>query len=459
MGPMSTATDAFVNDNKGRLLSELKDFLRIPSISTLPENRPDVERAAKFVADSLSAAGMDNVEIIPTAKHPLVYADWMHAPGKPTVLCYGHYDVQPADPLELWHTPPFDPTERNGNLYGRGTADDKGQMYMHIKAIEALRAVNGTLPINVKFLVEGEEEIGGASIAKYVAENPAKLKADVALVSDTAMYAEGIPTLCIGLRGLVYMELEATGPKRDLHSGLYGGAAPNAVYGLIELLAKAKNADGVIQIPGIYDDVDEPAAAEIESWKHLPFEESEFLAKEVGSTRLTGEPGRSVLERVWSRPTLEVHGIAGGFTGAGAKTVIPAKATAKVSIRLVPRQDPDRVIASFREWVRQNTPAGIQTEVRTLSGGPGLVVNPDHPAIRVAARAFADIFQRPTVFTRSGGSIPIVGDFANHLGIPTILMGFGLPDDGLHSPNEKYKIDNYYLGIMTIAHFFEQYGQ
>jgi acetylornithine deacetylase/succinyl-diaminopimelate desuccinylase-like protein len=383
----------------------------------------------------------------------------MHAPGKPTVLCYGHYDVQPADPLELWHTPPFEPTERDGNLYGRGTADDKGQMYMHVKAVEALRAVNGTLPLNVKFLVEGEEEVGGASIARYVAEQTEKLKADVALVSDTALYAEGIPTLCIGLRGLVYLEVEASGPMRDLHSGLYGGAAPNAVYGLIELLAKAKNADGVIQIPGIYDDVEEPAAAELESWKGLPFEEAEFLAKEVGSTRLTGEPDRTVLERVWSRPTFEVHGIAGGFTAAGAKTVIPAKATAKVSIRLVPRQDPGRVVASFRDWVSGNTPAGIRTEVRLLSAGPGLVVDPGHPAIQVAARAFGDIFQRPTVFTRSGGSIPIVGDFATHLGIPTILMGFGLPDDGLHSPNEKYKLENYYLGIMTIAHFFEQYGQ
>ena len=455
---MSTATDAFVKENQPRLLAELKDFLRIPSISTLPEHRPDVDRAAKFVADGLAAAGMENVEIIPTAKHPLVYADWLHAPGKPTVLCYGHYDVQPADPLELWHTPPFEPSERDGNLYGRGTADDKGQMYMHVKAIETLRAVNGKLPLNVKFLIEGEEEIGGASIAKYVAENPAKLKADVALVSDTALYAEGIPTLCIGLRGLVYMEVEATGPMRDLHSGLYGGAAPNAVYGLIELLAKAKNADGVIQIPGMYDDVEEPAAAEIASWKQLPFDEAEFLAKEVGSTQLTGEPHRMVLERVWSRPTLEVHGIAGGFTAAGAKTVIPAKATAKVSIRLVPRQDPDRIVEAFKRWVKANTPAGVRTEVRVLSAGPGLVVNPDHPAIQVAARAFSDVFGRPTVFTRSGGSIPIVGDFATHLGIPTILMGFGLPDDGLHSPNEKYKIENYYLGIMTIAHFFEQYG-
>jgi acetylornithine deacetylase/succinyl-diaminopimelate desuccinylase-like protein len=455
---MSTATDAFVKEHQTRFLDELKELLRIPSISTLPEHRADVERAAAFVADSLRAAGMENVEVIPTAKHPLVYADWLHAPGKPTVLCYGHYDVQPADPLELWNTPPFEPTERNGNLYGRGTADDKGQMYMHIKAVEALIAVNGRLPLNVKFLIEGEEEVGGESIAKFVAEQPEKLKADVALVSDTAMYAEGMPTLCIGLRGLIYLEVEATGPARDLHSGLYGGAAPNAVYGLIELLAKAKNADGVIQIPGVYDDVEEPAAAELESWKGLPFDEARFLAKELGSTQLTGEPGRSVLERVWSRPTFEVHGIAGGFTAAGAKTVIPAKATAKVSFRLVPKQDPERVLASFRQWVAQKTPAGIQTEVRVLSAGPGLVVNPDHPAIQVAARAFGEVFGRQTVFTRSGDSIPIVGDFANHLGIPTILMGFGLPDDGLHSPNEKYKIENYYLGIMTIAHFFEQYG-
>ncbi|MEO8596337.1 MAG: dipeptidase [Candidatus Solibacter sp.] len=455
---MSAATDTFVQQNQARLLEELKQFLRIPSISTLPENRPDVERAAAFVADALRDAGMENVEIVPTAKHPLVYADWLHAPGKPTVLCYGHYDVQPADPLELWTSPPFEPTERDGNLYGRGTADDKGQMYSHIKAVEALMAAGGSLPVNVRFLVEGEEEVGGASIAKYVAENPDKLRADVALVSDTAMYAEGMPTLCIGLRGLVYMEVEASGPKRDLHSGLYGGAAPNAVFGLVELLAKAKDGDGALLIPGIYDHVEEPAPAEIASWKSLPFEESDFLAREVGSTQLTGEPGRMVLERVWSRPTFEVHGIAGGFTGAGAKTVIPAKAVAKVSIRLVPRQDPDSVIAAFRAWVAANTPKGIQTEVRVLSSGPGLVVDPGHPAISVAARAFGDVFGKPTVFVRSGGSIPIVGDFATHLGIPTILMGFGLPDDGLHSPNEKYKIENYYLGIRTVAHFLEQYG-
>jgi acetylornithine deacetylase/succinyl-diaminopimelate desuccinylase-like protein len=454
-----SAIDTYIQQHRPRLLDELKDFIRIPSISTLPEHKADVQRAAQFVAASLGRAGLENIEIIPTAGHPLVYADWLHAPAKPTVLCYGHYDVQPADPLELWVTPPFEPAERNGNLYARGAVDDKGQMYMHIKAIEALRAVNGTLPLNVKFLIEGEEEVGGASIAKYVAENPAKLAADVALVSDTAMYAEGIPTLCIGLRGLIYMEVKADGPARDLHSGLYGGAAPNAVYGLIQLLAKAKDANGVIRIPGIYDDVEEPAEAELESWKHLPFDEKEFLVKEVGSSTLTGEPDRSILERVWSRPTLEVHGIAGGFTAAGAKTVIPATATAKVSIRLVPRQDPDKVVAAFREWVAKNAPQGIRAEVRVLSASPGLVVNPDHPAIAVAARAFGEIFGKQTVFIRSGGSIPIVGDFASHLKIPTILMGFGLPDDGLHSPNEKYKIENYYLGIATVARFLQQYGE
>jgi acetylornithine deacetylase/succinyl-diaminopimelate desuccinylase-like protein len=296
-------------------------------------------------------------------------------------------------------------------------------------------------------------------VAKYVAENASKLKADVALVSDTSLYAEGIPTLCIGLRGLVYTEVEAIGPARDLHSGLYGGAAPNAVFGLVELLAKLKSADGVIRIPGIYDDVEPPAKAELDSWASLPFVEKDFLANEVGSTQLTGEKDYTVLERVWARPTLEVHGIAGGFTGSGAKTVIPAKATAKVSFRLVPRQDPAKVVASFKKFVVDNTPAGIRTEVRVLSTSPAVMVNPEHPAIRVASKAFSDVLDRPTVLIRSGGSIPIVGDFARHLGIPTVLMGFGLPDDGLHSPNEKYKVSNYYTGIKTVAHFLEMYGQ
>jgi acetylornithine deacetylase/succinyl-diaminopimelate desuccinylase-like protein len=456
---MSAATDTFVHSNEARFLDELKTFLRIPSISTLSEHRPDVERAAQFVADGLRAVGLENIEIIPTDKHPLVYADWLHAPGKPTVLCYGHYDVQPADPLELWQSPPFEPAVRNGSIYGRGTADDKGQMYMHLKAVETLRAVNGTLPLNLKFLIEGEEEVGGESIAKYVAQNPQKLKADVALVSDTALYAPGVPTLTIGLRGLVYLEVEAAGPARDLHSGLYGGVSPNPVFGLIELLSKVKNSRGEIKVPGFYDDVDPPAPAENESWARLPFKERDFLKNEVGSTKLTGETKYPVLERLWARPTFEVHGIAGGFTAAGQKTVIPARATAKVSFRLVPRQEPEKIIAAFRQFVKKHAPRGIQLDVRVLSASPAVVVNPDHPAIAVAARAFSDIFEKPTVFIRDGASIPVVGDFASHLGIPSVLMGFGLPDDGLHSPNEKYSLENYYKGIMTIAHFFEEYGK
>ncbi len=456
---MPSQVEAFVTENERPYLEELLQFLRIPSISTLPEHKGDVARAAHFVADSLTRAGMENVEVISTAKHPLVYADWLHVPGKPTVLCYGHYDVQPPDPLDLWKTPPFEPSIRDGNIYARGACDDKGQMYMHVKAVEALRAVSGgKLPVNVKFLIEGEEEVGGESISKYVAEHTAKLQADVALVSDTELFADGVPTLCIGLRGLMYLEIEARGPARDLHSGMYGGAAPNAVYGLIELLAKAKGADGRILIPGIYDDVSAPAAAEIESWKHLPFNEQEFLKDEVGSTALTGEPGQSVLARLWARPTFEVHGIAGGFTGAGAKTVIPAKAVAKVSLRLVPNQDPAKVQKAVTDWIKASTPKGIQTEVRVLSAGPAISVNPDHPAIHIAAEAFGEMLGKPTVFIRSGGSIPIVGEFAQHLRIPTVLMGFGLPDDGLHSPNEKYRVSNYYEGIRTIAHFLDLYG-
>ena len=451
------AINQWVDANSARLLEELFQLIRIPSISTLPEHAGDVARAAQFTADALKTAGLENIEIIPTERHPLIYADWLHAPGKPTVLGYDHYDVQPPDPLELWVSPPFEPEVRNGNIYARGAVDDKGQMYAHIKALEAVKALTGTFPLNIKVLIEGEEEIGGASIAKYVPEHKEKLKADVALVSDTALYAEGIPTLCIGLRGLCYMEVEAQGPSRDLHSGLYGGAAPNAVFGLIELLAKAKNADGVIQIPGFYDDVAEPASAELDSWNSLPFNADEYVNNEIGAA-ITGEPGRSVFEKTWSRPTLEVHGIAGGFTGAGSKTVIPAKALAKVSFRLVPNQDPEKIVALFKEWVAANKPAGIEAQVKVLGTSPGIIVNPDHPAIAVAAEVFEESLGRKTVFTRSGGSIPIVGDFAKHLGIPTVLMGFGLPDDGLHSPNEKFKLANYYQGIATVAHFLQRYG-
>jgi acetylornithine deacetylase/succinyl-diaminopimelate desuccinylase-like protein len=457
---LSLSVDQYVDNNEARFLDELLNFIRIPSISTSPDHRSDVARAAKYVADALTNAGVENVEVIPTANHPLVYGDWLHAPGKPTVLCYGHYDVQPPDPLELWKSPPFEPEIRDGNIYARGACDDKGQMYMHIKAIEALNRVHqGKLPLNVKFLIEGEEEIGGESIAKYVSQNQQKLKSDVALVSDTELFADGLPTLCIGLRGLMYLEVEAHGPARDLHSGMFGGAAPNAVYGLIQLLAKAKDAEGRILIPGVYNDVIAPDSAEVESWRSLPFSEKEFLDSGVGATALTGEPDQSVLARIWARPTFEVHGIAGGFTGAGAKTVIPATAVAKVSFRLVPGQKYEKVLSHFRDWISENAPKGIRTQVRMLSGGSAIQVDPHHPAIQVAAKAFSDKLHKPTVFTRSGGSIPIVGDFARELGIPTILMGFGLPDDGLHSPNEKYRVSNYYCGIKTIAYFLDEYGK
>jgi acetylornithine deacetylase/succinyl-diaminopimelate desuccinylase-like protein len=456
---VQSAIHDYVEQSKSRFLEELLAFLRIPSISTLPERKQDVAKAATFVRDSLAKAGLENVELIPTAKHPLVYGEWLKAPGKPTVLCYGHYDVQPPDPLELWNSPPFEPMVENGNIYARGASDDKGQMYMHVKAAETLRAVGkGQLPVNLKFLLEGEEEIGGESIAKYVAEQKGRLKADVALVSDTELFADGVPTLCIGLRGLIYMEIEATGPARDLHSGMYGGAAPNAVYGLVQLLAKAKDAQGRILIPGMYDGVTAPDAAEVESWSRLPFSEKEFLDTEVGAPCLTGEPDQSVLARIWARPTFEVHGIAGGFTGAGSKTVIPAKALAKVSVRVVPDQDPQHLIDSIRNWMTQNTPPGITTNLRVLGAGPANSVNPSHPAIRVAAKVFGEVLGRETVFVRSGGSIPIVGEFASHLGIPTVLMGFGLPDDGLHSPNEKFRVSNFYAGIETIARFLTEYG-
>jgi len=456
---MSQTLDTFVDSNRDRFLEELFAFLRIPSISTAPEHFDDVGKAARFVADALSAVGMENVDIIQTAGHPLVYADWLHAPGKPTVLCYGHYDVQPPDPLDEWESPPFSPVVRDGNIYARGSADDKGQMFTHLKAVEALRAVHGALPLNVRFLIEGEEEVGGASITRYVQENPGKLPADVALGSDTAMYAEGVPTLCTGLRGLVYMEIEARGPAKDLHSGNYGGAAPNAVYGLIELLAKAKDADGVIQVAGIYDDVARPAPAEKQSWENLPFSEEEFLRNEVGSSCLTGEPGHSVLERIWARPTFEVHGIAGGFTDPGSKTVIPARATAKVSVRLVPDQDVEKAVAAVREFVRRNTPAGIETQVRVTASSPAVLADPEHPAVRTAAEAFSETLGKPTVYIRCGGSVPIVGDLARHLGMPAVMMGLGLPDDGLHSPNEKFRVENFYTGIRTVAKFFEKYAE
>jgi acetylornithine deacetylase/succinyl-diaminopimelate desuccinylase-like protein len=456
---MSSAAVNFARDNQQRFLNELKELLRIPSVSTLSEHKADVRRAADFVANDLRRIGMQNVEVVATKGHPLVYADWMHAPGKPTVLMYAHYDVQPPDPLDEWTTPPFEPSERNHNLYARGAVDDKGQLWMEIKALEALlRSGVGQLPINVKVLVEGEEEVGGESIAEYVRKEKAKLKADFALVCDTELFAPDLPTLCVGLRGLVYTEIEAVGARTDLHSGMYGGVAPNPFFALIEIISKLKDAKGRVLIPGFYSKVKPPTAAELKAWKKLPFDENQYRKSEVGSSSLTGEPGFSVLYRTWARPTLEVHGMPGGFTAPGAKTVIPAKASAKVSMRLVPNQNPDDILKRFKAYVKKLTPKGIQTNVKVWSKGPACVVGTDNKYIKAATEAMHDVFQRPTVFIRSGGSIPIVTDFQDVLKIPSVMMGFGLPDDNLHAPNEKFHIPNFYRGIEAICLFFEKLG-
>jgi len=456
---MASPAVSYARENQQRFLSELKELLRIPSVSTLEEHKLDVRKAAEFVANELRRIGMENLEIIPTKGHPLVYADWLHASGKPTVLMYAHYDVQPPDPLDEWVSPPFEPQERNSNLYARGAVDDKGQLWMEVKALEALmRAGGGKLPINVKVLIEGEEEVGGESIAEYVRKEKAKLRADFALVCDTELFAPDLPTICVGLRGLVYTEIEALGAKTDLHSGMYGGAAPNPFFALIEIISKLKDAKGRVLIPGFYSRVKAPSAEELKAWKKLPFDEERYRKAEVGSTVLTGEPGFSVLYRTWARPTLEVHGMPGGFTAPGAKTVIPAKASAKVSMRLVPNQDPDAILKRYKAYVKKLTPKGIQTNIKVWSKGPACVVGTNNKYIKAATQAMHDIFQKDTVFIRSGGSIPIVTDFQDVLKLPSVMMGFGLPDDNLHAPNEKFHIPNFYRGIESICLFFEKLG-
>ena len=456
---MSSSAVSYARENQQRFLGELKALLRIPSVSTAPEHKDDVRRAAEYVANNLRNIGMENVEVIQTQKHPLIYADWLHAPDKPTVLCYAHYDVQPPDPLDEWKSPPFEPTERDKNLYARGAVDDKGQLWMELKAIEALmKAHNGQLPLNVKFILEGEEEVGGESIAAYVRKEKAKLKADFALVCDTELFAPNLPTLTVGLRGLVYTEIEAVGPKTDLHSGMYGGVAPNPFFALIEIISKLKDSKGHILIPGFYKGIKEPTKDELKAWKKLPFNEEHYRKTEVGSKVLTGEPGYSVLYRTWARPTLEVHGMPGGFVAAGAKTVIPAKAAAKVSMRLVPSQDPDDILAKYAKYVKKLTPKGIETRITVHSKGPACVVGTDNRFIKAATEALHEVFKKETVFIRSGGSIPIVTDFQDVLKIPSVMMGFGLPDDNLHAPNEKFHIPNFYRGIESIILFFEKLG-
>ncbi len=450
----------FARHNQERFLEELKALLRIPSISTLQDHKADVRRAAQFVADELKRIGFENVELIETDGHPLVYGDWLHAAGQPTALAYAHYDVQPPDPLNEWISPPFEPAVRNNNIYARGAVDDKGQLWMQIKAFESLFQGNsGKLPINVKVLIEGEEEVGGESIAKYIREKKSKLTADFALVSDTELFAPNLPTLCVGLRGLVYTEIEAVGAKTDLHSGMYGGAAPNPLFALIEIISKLKDAKGKVLIPGFYGDVKAPTKAELAAWKKLPFNEEKYRKTEVGSKVLTGEPGYSALYRTWARPTLEVHGMPGGFTSPGAKTVIPARASAKVSMRLVPDQDPKKITKLFTDHIKKLTPKGIEIKVKIHSSGPACVVSTDNSYIKASTEAMRDVFKKDTVYIRSGGSIPIVADFQKVLNVPSVMMGFGLPDDNLHAPNEKFHIPNFYKGIESIVRMFEKIGQ
>ncbi len=477
---MKMAAVTFAQQSRNRFVEELKALLRIPSVSTDPERVGDVRQAAEFVAAELKRIGMENVRLIETGTaeevitdaagqsrmipprigHPLVYADWLHATAgaddaaAPTVLCYGHYDVQPAEPLEEWTSPPFEPAERDGNIYARGAVDDKGQMWMHVKALESLMAAGGgTLPVNVRVIVEGEEEIGGEGIATFVRKYGEQLRADVALVSDTEMFAPELPTLCVGLRGMIYTEIEARGARTDLHSGMYGGAAPNPFVALAQVIAQLKSADGRVLIPGFYDKVTKPSDEELKAWKALPFDEEWYRENEIGSVELVGEAGFSVLERTWSRPTLDVHGIPGGFIGAGAKTVIPAKALAKISMRLVPDMTPAETFAKYKAYVESITPRGIVLEVRLIHSGDPIVVSTDNRFVRAATSAMREVFGKETVFVRGGGSIPVVGDFVRELKIPTVMMGFGLPDDNLHAPNEKFNLANFHRGIESIVRF------
>jgi acetylornithine deacetylase/succinyl-diaminopimelate desuccinylase-like protein len=450
---MSSPAVEYAYREHSRFLEELKSLLRIPSVSTLPEHAGDCRRAAETLAAELKRIGMENVRLIETAGHPLVYADWLHAAGKPTVLTYGHYDVQPPDPLDEWLSPPFEPEERDGNLYARGAVDDKGQVYIHVKALESLLATAGRLPINVRVILEGEEEVGGEGIAEFVASKPAELKADFALVSDTELFAPGLPTLCVGLRGMIYTEVEVRGAKTDLHSGMYGGVAPNPFVAIAQIITGLKDEDGHILIPGFYDDII-PA-----TWRTLPFDEDHYRVAEVGSRELVGEPGLSVLERTWARPTLDVHGIPGGFTGAGAKTVIPAKAQAKISMRLVPGMTPAKAFAQFKSFVEKIAPAGVDVTVRLIHSGDPCLIPVDNPYIQAATQALHEVWGKDTVFIRSGGSIPIVGDFARHLNLPSVMMGFGLPDDNLHAPNEKFNLKNFKLGIESVIRFLEEAGR
>ena len=449
----------YYEKNRDAFLEGLKAFLRIPSISTLPEHKPDIRRAAEFTLGELRGAGLQNAELIEGEGNPLVYAEWLGAPGKPTLLFYGHYDVQPPDPLEEWRSPPFEPDVRGEDIFARGASDDKGQVYISIKAVEGFLKTAGRLPVNVKFLIEGEEEVGGEHVEAYVSSKPARLNADAAVISDTEMFAPDLPTLCVGLRGIVYLDLEVRGAGHDLHSGVYGGAAPNPIQAIAEILCALKDRDGHILIPGFHDRILPPSPEERAAWARLPFDVEEYKRKEMEVQELVGEPEVPLFERLWARPTLEVHGIRGGFTGEGAKTVIPARATAKISLRLVADQLPQEALEQFREAVSRACPRGVTAEVKLIHLAAPSLVNPNNPFIRASAEAMRRVFGRETVYIRSGGSIPIVGLFDQQLGIPSVLMGFGLPDDNLHAPNEKLHLPNFHRGIEAVAAYLELLGE
>lgn len=460
MAHVPAQLETYLHQHADEFLAELIEFLRIPSISTLPAHRPDMERALEYLAGQMRAMGMEHVQrLLPPRRPqgaPLLYADWLHAAGAPTVLFYGHYDVQPPDPLHEWVTPPFTPTVRDGNIYARGAADDKGQVFAQLKAVQAWMQTSKRVPVNVKFLIEGEEEVGGENVELYVRHNHAALACDCVVVCDTAMYAAGIPSLDVGLRGMVYTEVTMAGAARDLHSGLYGGVAPNPFEGLARVIAGLKSNEGKILIPGFYDRVRMPLAEEAAAWKRLPFDEAAYLEQEIGATALVGEPGYTVQERTWARPTLDVHGMPGGFTGPGSKTVIPARAAAKISMRLVPDQRPEEVFGAFAATVQKLTPQGLRVQVKLLSAAEPVLVDVENRFIRAAGSALERTFGAPAVFVRSGGSIPVVALFDEELKVPTIMMGFGLPDDGLHSPNEKFSIANFYAGTRVLAEFLAE---
>jgi acetylornithine deacetylase/succinyl-diaminopimelate desuccinylase-like protein len=445
----------FIEGNRERYLKELTELLSIPSVSTSKESVPDILRCAQWVAAHMRAIGMQGVEIFPTPGHPVVYGEWKGAPGKPTVLIYGHYDVQPPEPLELWTSPPFQATVRNGDLYARGASDDKGQVFIHLKSIEAFLRDGGKLPVNIKMIVEGEEEIGSENLPSFIEGHKDLLSADLVLISDTSMYARGVPSICYGLRGLAYMQIDLVGPNKDLHSGSFGGTVHNPVQALAEIIAQLHDKNGKVAIPGFYKDVRPLSKKERVAFKKLPWSDAKY-AKELGVRKLYGEKGFTSLERVWARPTLECNGIWGGFTGEGAKTVLPSKASAKISMRLVPDQSSARAAKLFEKQIKKIVPKTVTVTVRNLHGGEPAITPIDSPGVMAAVAALEKGFGKKPLYQREGGSIPIVVQFKEMLGLDTVLLGFGLPDENAHAPDEFLNLDNFYNGIKTSAHFFNE---